>query len=78
LRINPGSDKSTSLGVIGGGYRSARTRETAVMKMRTPVLAVARSLMASSACCFAQKLENFPDFALSGEQWRQRVRPAPV
>jgi hypothetical protein len=48
------------------------------MKMRTPVLVVACSLMASSACCFTQEqeLENFPDSALTGEQWQQRVQDA--
>lgn len=46
------------------------------MKKQTPVLVVAWSLMASSACCFAQELENFPDSELTGEQWQQRVQDA--
>jgi hypothetical protein len=46
------------------------------MKIRPPVLVVACSLVASSAYCFAQELEDFPDSALTGEQWRQRVQDA--
>jgi hypothetical protein len=46
------------------------------MKVRTLVLVVAWSLAASSACCLAQELENFPDSTLTVEQWQQRVQDA--
>jgi hypothetical protein len=46
------------------------------MKIRPPVLVVAWSLVASSASCFAQDSENFPDAALTAEQWRQRMQDA--
>jgi hypothetical protein len=46
------------------------------MKIRPPVLVVAWSLVASSVSCFAQDSENFPDAALTAEQWRQRVQDA--
>jgi hypothetical protein len=39
-------------------------------------LLVGCSLLASSGYCCAQEPENFPDSALSGEQWRQRVQDA--
>jgi lysozyme family protein len=32
--------------------------------------------MASSGYCFAQELEDFPDSALTNEQWQQRVQDA--
>jgi hypothetical protein len=34
------------------------------------------SLLASSGYCCAQEPENFPDSALTGEQWQQRVQDA--
>jgi lysozyme family protein len=46
------------------------------MPLRTTALLVAWSLLASSACCFAQTVEDFPDSALTGEQWQQRVQDA--
>jgi lysozyme family protein len=33
-------------------------------------------LLAPSGYCYAQELENFPDAALTSEQWQQRVRDA--
>jgi hypothetical protein len=39
-------------------------------------LIIAWSLMASSACCFGQQSEDFPDSALTREQWQQRVEDA--
>jgi lysozyme family protein len=33
-------------------------------------------LLAPSGYCYAQDLENFPDAALTGEQWQQRVQDA--
>jgi hypothetical protein len=52
----------------------SRTREVLVMTLRAMALLVAWS--ASSGYCFAQELENFPDSALTGEQWQQRVQDA--
>ena len=46
------------------------------MTLRTTALLVAWSLLASSGYCFAQELENFPDSALTREQWQQRVQDA--
>src|SRR6202171_691178 len=46
------------------------------MTLRTTALLVASSLLASSGYCFAQELENFPDSALTREQWQQRVQDA--
>jgi hypothetical protein len=46
------------------------------MKSWPPLLVVAWSLVASSASCFAQDSANFPDSALTAEQWRQRVQDA--
>jgi lysozyme family protein len=51
-------------------------REVRVMTLRSPALVVAWSLLSGSACAFAQELENFPDAALTGEQWQQRVQEA--
>jgi hypothetical protein len=39
-------------------------------------LLVGCSLLASSGYCCAQESENFPDSALTGEQWQQRVQDA--
>ena len=46
------------------------------MTLRTMALLVGCSLLASSGYCCAQEPENFPDSALSGEQWQQRVQDA--
>ena len=46
------------------------------MTLRTTALLVAWSLLASSGYCFAQQLEDFPDSALTIEQWQQRVQEA--
>jgi hypothetical protein len=46
------------------------------VSLRNVALPVAGSISASSASCFAQELENFPDSALTGEQWQQRVQDA--
>jgi lysozyme family protein len=46
------------------------------MTLRTTALLVAWSLLASSAYCFAQDLEAFPDSALTAQQWQQRVQEA--
>ena len=53
-----------------------RTREVLVMTLRATGLLVAWSLLVASGYCFAQELENFPDSALTGEQWQQRVQGA--
>jgi lysozyme family protein len=37
---------------------------------------VAWPLLASSGCCLAQELEDFPDATLTVEQWQQRVQDA--
>ena len=54
----------------------SRTREVLVITLRTMGLLVAWSLLVASGYCFAQELENFPDSALTGEQWQQRVQDA--
>ena len=46
------------------------------MTLRTKALLVVCSLSASSACCFAQELESFPDGTLTSEQWQRRVQDA--
>jgi hypothetical protein len=46
------------------------------MTLRTTALLVGCSLLASSGYCCAQESENFPDSALTGEQWQQRVQDA--
>ncbi|HWO28575.1 MAG TPA: hypothetical protein VNO32_07225 [Candidatus Acidoferrum sp.] len=46
------------------------------MTLRTMALLVGCSLLASSGYCCAQESENFPDSALTGEQWQQRVQDA--
>jgi hypothetical protein len=44
------------------------------MTLQTVALFVAWSLLASSACGFAQELESFPDSTLTVEQWQQRLQ----
>jgi hypothetical protein len=46
------------------------------MKIWPRLLVIAWSLVASLASRCAQELEAFPDSALTGEQWRQRVQDA--
>src|SRR6266576_5691033 len=46
------------------------------MTLRTTGLLVIWSLSASSGCCFAQESEDFPDSALTAEQWQLRVQDA--
>ena len=46
------------------------------MSVRNVALVVACSILASSAYCSAQELEDFPGFTLTGEQWQQRVEAA--
>ena len=46
------------------------------MMLRTKALLVAWSLLAAPGYCFAQEKENFPDSALTAEQWQQRVQDA--
>ena len=46
------------------------------MILRTMALLVGWLLLAPSGYCYAQELENFPDAALTSEQWQQRVRDA--
>lgn len=46
------------------------------MTSQTTALLVAWSLSASSACCFAQEVQTFPDSVLTAEQWQQRVQDA--
>jgi hypothetical protein len=46
------------------------------MTIWTTALIVLWSLIASSACCFGQQPEDFPDSALTREQWQQRVEDA--
>jgi hypothetical protein len=46
------------------------------VSLRKVALLVACSIPASSASCFAQELENFPESALTGEQWQRRVQDA--
>jgi hypothetical protein len=46
------------------------------MTLRTVALLVSCALLASSPYCFAQDLENFPDTALTREQWQRRVQDA--
>ena len=58
------------------GRRCAPTREVLVMILRTMALLVGWLLLAPSGYCYAQDLENFPDAALTGEQWQQRVQDA--
>jgi hypothetical protein len=58
------------------GRRYARTREVLVMMLRTMVLLVGWSLLQPSGYSLAQDLENFPDAALTSEQWQQRVQDA--
>jgi hypothetical protein len=50
--------------------------EVLVMMLRTMVLLVGWSLLQPSGYCLAQDLENFPDSALTSEQWQQRVQDA--
>jgi hypothetical protein len=47
-----------------------------VMTLRITGLLVIWSLSASSGCCIAQESENFPDSALTAEQWQLRVQDA--
>lgn len=58
------------------GRRYAPTREVLVMILRTMALLVGWLLLAPSGYCYAQDSENFPDAALTSEQWQQRVRDA--
>src|SRR5450631_2776592 len=46
------------------------------MTLRTMTLLVGCALLASSGSCCAQESGNFPDSALTGEQWQQRVQDA--
>ena len=46
------------------------------MTLRTMALLVGCALSASSEFCCAQESEHFPDSALTGEQWQQRVQDA--
>ena len=46
------------------------------MTIWTTAVVAAWSLIASSACCLSQELENFYDSALTREQWQQRVEDA--
>jgi hypothetical protein len=46
------------------------------MTLRTTGLLVVWALSASSGYCFAQESENFPDSALTAEQWQLRVQDA--
>jgi hypothetical protein len=46
------------------------------MTLRFQMLLLVWSLLTSSACCFAQELESFPDAALTTDQWQQRVQDA--
>ena len=46
------------------------------MILRTMALLVGWSLLQPSGYCYAQDLENFPDAALTSEQWQQRVQDA--
>jgi hypothetical protein len=46
------------------------------MTLRTTAWLVAWSLFAASACNLAQEVEDFPDSALTAEQWQQRVQDA--
>ena len=46
------------------------------MMLRTMVLLVGWSLLQPSGYSLAQDLENFPDAALTSEQWQQRVQDA--
>ena len=46
------------------------------MILRTMALLAGWLLLAPSGYCYAQDLENFPDAALTSEQWQQRVRDA--
>src|SRR5467141_2196353 len=46
------------------------------MILRTMALLVGWLLLAPSGYCYAQDLENFPDAALTIEQWQQRVQDA--
>jgi len=39
-------------------------------------LIVVWSLIASSACCFSQQLDDFSDSALTRDQWKLRVEEA--
>ena len=39
-------------------------------------LLIGRLLLEPSGYCYAQDLENFPDAALTSEQWQQRVQDA--
>jgi hypothetical protein len=43
------------------------------MMRRSTALLIAWSLCVSSAYCFAQEFEDFPDSTLTVEQWQQRV-----
>ena len=46
------------------------------MILRTMALLAGWLLLAPSGYCYAQDLENFPDAALTSEQWQQRVQDA--
>jgi hypothetical protein len=54
----------------------ARTLKVHIMTIWTMPLIAAWSLIASSACCFSQELEDFSGSALTREQWQQRVEDA--
>src|SRR6266700_7558379 len=46
------------------------------MILRTTALLVGWSLLQSSGYGFAQDVENFPDAALTSQEWQQRVQDA--
>ena len=46
------------------------------MILRTMALLVGWLLLEPSGYCYAQELENFPDAALTSQQWQQRVQDA--
>jgi hypothetical protein len=46
------------------------------MTIWTSPLILAFSLIASSACCFSQQLDDFSDSALTRDEWKIRVEEA--